>query len=515
MKIKKFLYLFVVLIVFCSAFVVPLVVVADDSEVLVELSEDDYRAYIENELAKPVTYAVGDGLVTTKDYESTNVPKKSGAGSIGSSITTGILNFGKDIIEDIINDSTIENDSSGLQIPDFRQQIGKCRVVYSSGLVEILTCSLTTYSTQVIGNAGKPTGEYKPHAILTFIRETDSRYTVTTICDDESTQYCDSYSTVGTFSFGTYTSYSTTYANRFFDYDTQDTVVSPRVQLLGQRYTSFLFRDLEQIEEVNQSTFDMKNLFFGTATRQGLPEINSGYQYKPLYSLVSGANMFGSSTNGTSIQGLCLATANTITNSYSDYVQMKDVEDTPEREQKQSVTYLSEINSTNIYNENTIKNYDFLTYIDGRITTNAIFSGYWENSVETVINNNVYNTYNNYWTQEPEPTQPPETVPPTDPPEPTQPDTYPPATLPSEPTETYPVATLPTETYRIVDFETLETVSLEVGTLPDMYEFPEVAEVGGLVLQQSTSFLDKVGLLPVYITLGVLSIAVFIMRGQK
>lgn len=531
---KRLLIFFLIPVYFLFAFV-PLVAVADESEVLIELSENDYKAYIESELSKPVTYAVGDDLITTKTYESTNTPKKSGAGSIGSAITTGVLDFGKQIFVDIINNSVIENEDSGLKIPDFRQQIGKCRVVYSSGLVEILTCSLTTYSTQVIGTLGKPTGEYKSHAIITFIRETDSRYTVTTVCDEESMQYCDSYSTVGTFSFSTYTPYSTTYTSRFFDYDTQDVVISPRVQLLGQRYTNILFKDLEQIEEINQSTLDIKNLFFGTATRQGLPEINAGYQYKPLYSLVSTANMYSGVTGGTSLQGLCLATANTITNSYSDYIQMKDIEDTPDREQKQSITYISELNSTNIYNENTVENYDFLTYEGDKITTNKNFNNFFNAFVVAPITLNANATFKIYWelpdielpepsvtlpnipdpTNTPNPPDQPDPTEPTQPSDPTEPiqppDTIPPATCPA----TCPVATLPTETYRIPDFET-DTYVLEIDTLPAVEYLPEEIVVGGnFILDQSTDILDKFGILSLYMTLGVVSIVVFVLKGAK
>ena len=376
---KKFLYFFVTLIFFCFVVAVPLVAVAeDDSGVLVELSEDDYRAYIEKELAKPALYAIGDDLVTTKTYESTNAPKPSGAGSIGSSITTSILNFGKEIIEDLINDSSVENDNSGLQIPDFKQHIGKCRIVYNSGLVEVLTCSLTTYSTQVIGNLGKPTGEYKPHAILTFIRESDKRYTVTTLCDEDSTKYCISYSDVGTFSFVNFSSYSNLYANRFFDFDTQQTIVSPRVNLLGSLFSRLTFSDLSgDTEEVPSSVFQIIDLFFGTSTKQGLPEFNSGYTYSSIYQIASSGNIYSNADRGNSIQGLCLAISSTITNSYQDYLQTKEINDQPEKEQKQSITYLSEINTTNVYNQNTVENYSFLSYIDGRITTNTSFSGYW------------------------------------------------------------------------------------------------------------------------------------------
>lgn len=438
---RKIVYFFCT-VIFCFA-VVPVTVLADnvDQDGMIELSEQEYQAYIENLLSAPVTIAVDlekPKDITTQKYESTNAPKPSGAGSVGSSITTSLIDRGIDLIKDVINNSSVDKSSNGFQIPDFRQQIGKLRVVYNSGLVEIVTCSLTTYDTPEIGILGEPTGNYNPHAIVTFIRESDKRYTVTTICDDNSTKYCDSYTTIGTFSIGSYIPYSTVYVPRFFDYETQMSVAGrPYTQINGSRISKFRFSDLETVDEIPSDVFEIANLYFGSASEQGLPEINSGNQYKNLYTLLIGSSVYGGPQSTVSNQGIAFAVVNTVTNNYQDYIQMTDTNDNPDREQKQSITYLSEINSTNIYNENTIKNYDFLSIVDGRITTNNNFDSTFQSWTET-INNNVQNIYNNYWYIVPDPTEPPVTVP-TDPPI-----TYPPATVPTDPPVTYPPATIPT-----------------------------------------------------------------------
>ena len=457
--VKKFLSVVLSFAFLVFSSLLPFAVGAESEEGLkmVQLSEEDYAAYIQEQLDRPVTYAVDLTKPSGVTYESTNTPKKSGAGSISSPITSAVIDYGIEIIKDVINDSVIENTSSGLQIPDFRQQMGKCRIVYSSGLVEILTCSLTIYSTQVIGTLGEPTGAYKPHAILTFIRESSNRYTVTTICDNDAKKYCDSYSTTGVLSFSSYVPYSTTYPVRFFDYKSQETVSSPRPTMLGQRYDGLTFRDFGSTDELTSSIFSINYLFFGTASMQGLPEINSGYQYKPLSSLVSTNTMAMSVTGSASLSGFCLAVTNSITNSYQDYIQMTDINDTPDREQKQSITYLSELNTTNIYNDNTIKNYDFLSLVDGRITTNSNFSGWWQNNVSETVDNSVHNTYNYYWSQEPSPTEPP-----TDPP--TEPLTDL-STSSTSTTETFPLATLPTGTFppAVLPKYTLDITVLESG----------------------------------------------------
>lgn len=507
--LKKFLCSFVTLIVSFSFIIVPLVVSAEEEVIednLIELSNDDYKDYI-SDLLRPsffseffndMTASASDALITTKNYESTNAPKPSGSGSV----VNLIKDIGKKIIEDVINDSVVDN--SGCQIPEFHQQTGKLRNVYNSGLVEIITCTVTAYQTPVIGTLGEPTGTYNNHCILSFIRQIDDYYTITTICDNDSKKYCDAYSVIGTYKQASYAAYTTPYYVRFFDYATQETVPNHQIRAIANGY-QMNWTDLETDEEIKNSTLQTY-VYFGSYEKQGLPEFSSGSTYQSLSNILASSSVYPSSNNSARAGiGAVFAVSSTVTNDYQDYSQREEVNKTVE--QKQAITYMSEINTTNVINKNNINNYKFLTIEGDKLTTNNNFDSWWSSSVEEVVNYNIQNTYVNYWyIGEPDPTEPPSTIP-------TQPsETYPPVILP---TETYPLVTLPTETYHIPDLETLDTISLEISTLPDMQEFPEVAEVGGLVLQRSTSFLDSIGLLPVYITLGVLSIAVFIMRGQK
>lgn len=205
------------------------------------------------------------------------------------------------------------------------------------------------------------------------------------------------------------------------------------------------------------------------------------------------------------------------TNSYGDYVNSLD-----NKTYQPSITYNNTYNAGDKITNNNYKDYGYDYDIDNKTWTyDTDYYNEWLTNYNNTIINNYYNTYqtidssgsvygdtNNTTILPFADPEEPETQPPTNLPT----ETYPPATIP--PSETYPLATLPTDTYYIPDLNPTD-VLLEVDTLPAMHDLPEVMEVGGLILQQSSDFLDNIGLLPIYITLGVLSIAIFIMRGQK
>lgn len=430
---KRFLCFVLALMLLCL-FPVPLVADAEEEVIednLIELSNDDYKNYI-NDLLRPsffseffndMTASASDALITTKNYESTNAPKPSGIGSVGSSVTSQLIDLGVELVKDIINDSAIDN-SDSFQIPEFKQQMGKLRNVYNSGLVEIITCCMTTYQTPVIGVLGEPTGTYENHCILSFIRQMDDYYTITTICDDASEKYCETYSTTGTFSLGSYSSYSTPYYIRFFDYDTQSTIVGHKIPAVGSSY-KIGFHDLTSIDEFPTSSFNSIGIYFGSYSKQGISEFSSGANYRTLYQIISSSSVyFSDSDRASSSVGVVFTVVNTITNDYQDYSQQEEVNQT--LEQKQSITYLQEINTTNKINKTNINNYDFLTIEGDKLTTNSNFNSWWSSSSETIINN-VTNNYANYWyIGDPDPTEPPSTIP-------TQPPTEPPVTVPTQP----------------------------------------------------------------------------------
>lgn len=501
---KRFLCCLLSLILFCS---VSLTVNAEEQEEMIELSNDEYQDYVNN-LLRPAFFEefVNEMTVSAVDlnkdaYKSTNVPKSSGIGSAGGSSV--LKDFGKEIIEDIatkiINDAAVDN--SGYYMPEFRQQTGKLRNVYNSGLVEIITCTMTTYQTPAVGSLGGKTGSYDNHCILTLIRQIDDYYTITTICDEASKEYCSTYTATGNYIFESYSPNAYTYFVRFFDGAAQETI--PNHQILGHGSSiKFKFYDLPVIDEIPNTTGLGTTLFFLVYDRQGLPEFSSGSQYRALnYILTSSSTFSSDSSKASSIPGCAFAVSNTITNDYQDYSQQHEFNETSE--QKQAITYLSDINTTNVINKNNIDNYS-------NITNN--FDSWYQSNVTEIVNNNITNVYNNYWitpTDPPvptdPPTQPPETVPPI-----TQPPTDPPATVPTNPS-----IVIPTETYYIPELNT-ETYALELPTIPSMENLPaEITSVSGLIAQQSADFIDDFGMGHVYGVIAILSVAVYIMRGER
>lgn len=198
------------------------------------------------------------------------------------------------------------------------------------------------------------------------------------------------------------------------------------------------------------------------------------------------------------------------TNSYGDYLNAHN-----STTYEPSITYQNTYKAGDKITNNNYKSYGYDYDINNKTWNyDTDYYNQWQNTYNDTVTNNYYITYETVdnsgsWYGDVNNT----VLKPFEEPEEPETETYLPATIP--PSETYPPATLPTETYRISDFEPLDTISLEIDTLPNMQNLPEIAEIDGLILQQSTSFLNKFGLLPVYITLGVLSIAVFIMRGQR
>ena len=400
---------------------------------MIELSNEEYEKYI-NDLLRPTFFQEfinemsASAVDLNKDtYTSTNVPKSSGIGSAGGSSV--LKDFGKEILRDIttkiINDSMIDN--SGCQMPEFRQQTGKLRNVYNSGLVEIITCTMTTYQTPVVGVLGGNTVNYDNHCILTLIRQIDDHYTITTICDESSKKYCDVYTATGNYTVDYYSPDSHVYYGRFFDGATQETI--PNHQILGNGTSiKFNFYDLPfTIDEIPNTNGLGTAIYFLVYDRQGLPEFSSGSQYRPLNYILQQHFIYSSdSISARGALGCAFAVSNTIMNNYQDYIQQEEYNETAK--QKQSITYLSELNTTNVINQNNINDYS-------HIFNN--FDSWYQSNVTDVVNNNITNIYNNYWTM------------PTDPPTPTQPPTNPPETIPpitqpvTDPPETIPPATQP------------------------------------------------------------------------
>lgn len=490
------------LLFFCVCAVAPLVASAEEvvENDLIELSNDDYKNYITDSLRpsffseffNDMTASASDALITDKNYTSTNAPKPSGAGSAGSSITSAIRDLGIEIVKKIINDSTINQQRNGFQIPEYRQQMGKLRNVYNSGLVEIITCTITTYETPEIGNLGEPTGKYLNHCILSLIRQTDNYYTTTVICDSGSENFCNSYTGTGNFSMSSYSMYANIYPVRFFDYEAQQTVLNHQMLMTGSSYNSVTFSNLEISDEITSSTL-RTNLYFGDFQKQGISEISSGNQYRTLSYILGSSFVYSStSNNASSSLGVAFTSFNTITNNYQDYSQKKEINET--LEQKQAITYLSEINSNTVINESNIENYNYLTIEGDRLTTNSNFNSWWSSSVSEEINYNITNNYANYWyIGDPDPTEPPSTIP-------TQPPTEPPVTIPTQP----PV-TVPTES--AVPKYTLDMTAVS----SDMEELKKQStsiELGKSfwVIRLLDKFLTDLNLMPLFLFLFLLSV---------
>lgn len=417
--------IFVILLT-CISFVAfmitaPLVAMGDTQvDELIELTGEEYEEYINNCLNRSSSkskksraassYSVN--LDKGGDYTKTNVPKKSGTGSVGDVIKS----IGSDIIRDVINNSAITN--SGYQIPEFRQQAGKVRNVYNSGMVEIITCYMTTYQTVENGVLGYPTGKYNNHCILAFIREIDGYYTTTTICDTYSEQFCPSFSDSGNLNYTFYPS-DVIAGIRFYDYETGTTLagIGNRVYSYGSTYNVRFYDFGGTSKEFPLNVSGDFNIYFGSYQKKGISEISSGDSYKTLYTLLMNYNAFRYVDNNTpSYRGIVFSVMDTVTNNYQNFSQYKEYDNNTEY--KQSITYLDQINSSDVINSNNVNNYDFLTIEGDTLTTNNNYDSWYQSNVTDVVNNNITNVYNNYWIT---PTDPPETAPPV-----TQPPTEPP-----------------------------------------------------------------------------------------
>ncbi|MDE6005607.1 MAG: hypothetical protein K2G88_09505 [Oscillospiraceae bacterium] len=524
---KKLLYFFVTLVFFCSVAVVPLVAVAENNNSFENYCQSKGIDYMTSHQYQTLMESLIDGSDYNSAYhEATGSYKKARAVDLEKKDKTtdtnftkpsifdkirSVLGLGKEVYEttkDLLKDEVYGEDWD-VQIPTAVELIGKTRIIYDSGIQELITLGIAytryydknvelyrnkcqIYGTRqvIVGGGGASTdfhvsidGGYYPvsynsSSMLGYSSASGVGCAWTDLEGEQqfTTTSC-TFSTIGLTTSGGGTSNSPDYYLHFVSLNRQ-----------GVTYgTSSLY-----LPDSALYTFNVRS------------------NYRNFTKFPTGTDLNVSS----SVCSILYTTSAVSTNDYQSYVNQN---------QNQQNVYSPSLTFNNSYVGGTkITNNNYNDYgFEYSPTTNTWNTNQtWYNTWENSWNEQVVNNYNNYYTtidnsgstygntynqtfnpfkDDEEPTEP------TDPPEPTQPDTYPPATLPSE----------PTETYRIVDFETLDTVSLEVGTLPDVYEFPEVAEVGGLVLQQSTSFLDKLGLLPVYVTLGVLSIAVFIMRGQK
>lgn len=518
---KKILCFLVALIVFCSVTVDSLVAIADNSNDFENYCQSEGIDYMSSHQYEILMNSLINGSDYSDSYYEATGSHKRGTYKVDldkNNKTTdtnftkpslldkikSVLNLGKEVYDttsNLIKDE-IYGDSWDVQIPSAYELIGKTKFIYDSGVEELITLGVsfvrfydktvdlyrnkcTIYGTRQLisgGGAGNAATDF-------LVTENAGIYPV-------------AYSDTFMLYYGSASSVPCTWQNS--SGESQFTTTNCTFKQLGLTNlgggtgTSYIWR-----------------LWFVSLQRQAIP-------YKKFSQYQTDDVLYNYNTSRVSVKdGILYAVSDISTNNYSDYIQTNSQ---TENVYSPSINYNNSFTGGTTINNNNYNDYGY-TYDTTNNTWNTDQTWYnnWEQEWNNQTNYNYNNTYitmdvsgsefgieNNitfdpFKEVTPEPTYPPATVPPTE--------TNPPATIP--PSETYPPATLPTETYRIIDFETLETVSLEVGTLPDVQEFPEVAEIGGLVLQQSTSFLDEIGLLPIYITLGILSIAVFIMRGQR
>ena len=433
-RLMKF-FAAVLVLLFYTSFLLPFSVIAGEiEEDPIELTNEEYENYI-NDLLRPTFFEeifndiTASAKVDLGKFDSSNVPASSGVGSAGSA--SGLKDFGMEILKDLVLNITNKAFVDGsTRMPDFNQRIGKLRNVYNSGLTEIITCGLTIYQTERTGNLGDSVGTFDDHCILTLTRQTGNYYTITTICDTDSEKYCDPLATAN-FKMGSYSPYVVVSPYRFYDDASQSSISGQHIPSTGT-YTRIVFNefsnnDLEEMPGFSTTAFS-SNLYFVSHDRQGVSEFSSGSQYRTLaYILRSSSMRMG---NGNLGIGICFSVSNTITNDYQEYSQQQEINNNAD--QKQSITYLSELNTTNVINENNIQNYRNMTYN---------FDSWWQSNVTEVINNNITNVYNNYWIT---PTDPPETIPPVTQPPTNPPEIIPPITQPvTDPPETIPPAIQP------------------------------------------------------------------------
>lgn len=497
------------------------------------LSSTQYQKLVEslidgNSYQDAYDQATGNGSVFSffglpRESASVNLDKDnktintnfSGSGIIGA--INDVLELGK-MIYDATSDSLKDYEYGtdwNMDIPIASQLVGKTKLYYDNGVVELITLgvSFVRYydDTPAVDMYRNKMQIYGIRQIVSMAGYAATDFTVDInegflpVQYDSSTMLC----------YGAYASFPIVYDNS----DGGETFKQgsgfysalgfSRVSLTNANYYLY-FVSLQQ-QAITYKKFatyvkDSDLYLWNTHT--------SDRQY--IHFPVSGNPYSASKYNSTS--SIIYTISDMQTNNHWDYVSATHHDPVYEP----SVTYNNVYNAGNKITNNNYKDYGYDYDIDNKTWTyDTDYYNKWLTTYNDTVINNYYNTYQtidnsgsvfgdvNNTTISPfgEPEEP-ETQSPTNLPT----ETYLPATIP--PSETYPLAILPTETYRIPDLNPTDAL-LEVNTVPVMQELPQAMEVGGLFLQQSANFLDDIGLLPVYITLGVLSIAIFIMRGQR
>lgn len=418
MKIRR-VGAFIVALVFmgCVTFAPAASASEPEEQEEIELSNDDYRAYINN-LLRPSFFSryvvgaedVGQGIQVTKNnFTTTNTPSPTG---IVTDFAEGVL---KEVIKEIFESAIVNDDT--YQLPNIQQYQGKLLVTYAGDVKEVITCVQTIYQTQATSTT------WNNHIILSYIRQINDYYTTFTACDIDSENLCNpniSGNLRGNFNTVVYSGYANGVSNvpAFVNGEKQAVAayLGTYMQNRGvrdQRRTLEIYdtaANSQTYDEWSGTSFDCTTNFVNFTDSNLITCFSGGSEYRPLWYIYNTMETNINTGGYAWTIGAVFTTSTTFTNDYPQYVTQNNNKTNLQTSQPYNVNFNSTIQS-NTYNVNDTHNFAIYDRTTNSLTVNDIaYNSFYDDMAQNNYDS-LLNTYQNYYYYGYPETEPPPEIP--------------------------------------------------------------------------------------------------------